>query len=418
MTLFGEERLIGSIDAGLMTDLISIVNANKKKGVRMRLSEARLAAVDAELRAHTAHEGIDGLVNDMNTWRAEYRAKFDAATHYDDRRAAAYTTWNSGSQEMLSRRCLEIACLTPSSGEHSCFSLKSGRERVAQKRRAKRLASEADDTTTTTTTDTTTAPRDSLPLIVDVGCGTGLSSIGALDLGYTVIGLDYAPSMLHGACTALVAKGRCDIREGIPVRTNSAAAVLSVGALHYLGMDAAACSSFMKHVARVLVEDGVFTAQFFPPEEGQVGLLEAAAGEAGLVGVGFQDQPHRTNARRWFFVARRAVVPEVKARKCLLYEGVSPCSLSCGVHLAANGLDFPPLPTDETPSHALWLWKEHLRFAHKLVRTHRHSLSTTTSVLAEHDTALAERVIAVCGETSVLEATPDLWKRIHDAMHV
>ena len=438
LKLFGEDRVLGTIDARLMTDLISIVNAHKKKGGgRTRLTDARLDAVDAELRAQTAFPGgLDELRSTMDAWRTAYRAKFDAAEHYDTRRAGAYTDWNSGSQEMLSRRCLELAGLAPASGPGSCAQHKSGRERASEKRRKTRTAGVAlDGQETEGAAAAAAAPGDSRGVVVDVGCGTGLSSVEAVRLGHTVVGFDYSPSMLLAAAPQLVAKARGDLRQGIPVRAGAAAAVVSVGALHYLGDCADAAASFMADVRRVLLQadapsgsSGVFVAQFFPSAAVDAAAVArgyaAAAADAGLWPSLLLDQPHRTDAKRWFLVAHRlpdgAEVPPAP-RLCPVHGGEAACSLTHAAACKAAGLPAPGVPSGTADgTHELWVWRQHLRYAHKLSRTYRHAVSLgdgEAAGLSAAETALAQRLVQLFGSEPIVDASADKWVQLMGVLH-
>eukprot|EP01063_Lacrimia_lanifica_P032386 TRINITY_DN5531_c0_g1_i1.p1 TRINITY_DN5531_c0_g1~~TRINITY_DN5531_c0_g1_i1.p1 ORF type:complete len:441 (+),score=66.22 TRINITY_DN5531_c0_g1_i1:73-1395(+) len=420
--LYGARRVIGVIAAPLITDVLSIVRAAAKKRAKLSLSVERVAAVDAELRAATRFDGVDALRVQLKEWQDAYRAEFDANKHYDARRAEAYTSWNEGSQEMLSRRCLELAGLADVAGDGCSFALSSGRERVAAARRStakKRTYSEA----TAASPDT----PGSKGVLVDIGCGTGLSCTPAARLGYSVIGCDLATAMLR-APVDVALEGRLfrsDMREGIPVRSGAAAAVTSIGALHFLGEDTTAIANFFADVARVLAGPpcggGVFCAQFFPSSPAQSTAMVAAAEGAGLWATLVIDQPHRTNGRRTFLIARDASRSDTSlARKCVLYDNASACALSYAHACTQRSLS-PRLAMDEPDTHDHWFWREHLRYAHKIVRTRRYNLSrgadTTEAAQPPVESELADRLIDVCGDVSVLEADQAMWPRMFDVLH-
>ncbi|KAJ9455781.1 18S rRNA (guanine-N(7))-methyltransferase bud23 [Diplonema papillatum] len=468
LRLFGEERVLAErFPAPLITDLLSVVRAKTRKPKRTKagggggglpLDAGRVAAVDAALRscAGAAFGSVADMDGVLSRWKAAFRAKFDADIHYDGRRAAAYTEWNRGSQEVLTRRCLELAGLAPNTGPDSCGTQLSGRQRAGTQKR-KRAAGTAEaaepEPETPRRDDPCTPTRLSLEaggpgfrpeavrgILLDVGCGSGLSSAVAAAAGFTVVGTDLATAMLQCCRAAGRAGGgvvRADLREGLPLRGAAADAVVSVGALHFLPGDPAVLARFMREARRVLRPGAVFAAQFFPPTPAYACGVVEAAGAAGLAAGLVLDQPHRSNARRWFLVAREAASSNGStAAACCLYDGEAACSLSLAAACAASGVDgpcaafiFDPESNEGEESHEGWLWKNHLRYANKLARTCRHldsgpppeqasgASQGAGEALSPLEMGVARRITACFGSTAVSDLPRSSWPQLFSILH-
>eukprot|EP01062_Namystynia_karyoxenos_P029434 TRINITY_DN22117_c0_g1_i1.p2 TRINITY_DN22117_c0_g1~~TRINITY_DN22117_c0_g1_i1.p2 ORF type:complete len:238 (+),score=61.99 TRINITY_DN22117_c0_g1_i1:769-1482(+) len=175
--------------------------------------------------------------------------------------------------------------------------------------------------------------------------------------------MDLSSEMLRAAAAQGCDAARCDMRRGLPLRRGTLDVVFSVGALHFLVStgppESAEC--FFASCRAALRPGGLLAAQFFPPDAAAAEALRAAAA-AGL-GNGATlvlDQPHRTQGRRWFLVARSRGGDRFDAPPCLMYG----CGAACA--LAVRGPTLPP-----EGSHDMWLCQEHCRYAHRLLRRSR-----------------------------------------------
>ena len=102
------------------------------------------------------------------------------------------------------------------------------------------------------------APRR---LVVDLGCGAGLSTRPLVPLGQCVVGIDPAPVMV--AAASQVVKGArfaVGTAEALPLRAHSVDLLAAAGSLNYVDPGAA-----FDEAARVLGPDGALLAYDFSP---------------------------------------------------------------------------------------------------------------------------------------------------------
>jgi SAM-dependent methyltransferase len=101
---------------------------------------------------------------------------------------------------------------------------------------------------------------DPSPTVVDLGCGTGNHSAALVARGAAVVGLDLSTGMLAKAATKLAghdaAVVRCDLGDGLPIRSHGADAALSVYSAQFLDLDA-----FLADVRRVLRPGGALVLE-------------------------------------------------------------------------------------------------------------------------------------------------------------
>lgn len=96
----------------------------------------------------------------------------------------------------------------------------------------------------------TTTPR-----ILDLGCGTGLSSLPFFKNGYEVTGIDASREMIERARRLPYKKLLCqNLEKSLRVRDKSFDAVVMVGVMEYLDDPAAV----LRQVKKKLVDTGVF----------------------------------------------------------------------------------------------------------------------------------------------------------------
>eukprot|EP00929_Paragymnodinium_shiwhaense_P033894 TRINITY_DN18526_c0_g1_i3.p1 TRINITY_DN18526_c0_g1~~TRINITY_DN18526_c0_g1_i3.p1 ORF type:complete len:375 (+),score=43.18 TRINITY_DN18526_c0_g1_i3:144-1127(+) len=237
--LFGEERHLGLLPTRLHSDfrhVVDMIRRNKQP----RLSSERISALEATL-AERVEKGClpaEGMMEDVRsiadlraqveTWRQEGRRAFDADKYYDGDRAAGYTERNRGPQLALTRRTLQLC----------------GLETVDELQN-RRLPGD------------TRPPREAL-LMVDLGCGSGLSTVFAQQLlpaqqyAAGIIGLDLSSEMLRAdswreaADVEAPLRGerlRADLAQPLPFREGVFDVAYSVGAVHYIAEDASHRSS-------------------------------------------------------------------------------------------------------------------------------------------------------------------------------
>lgn len=145
---------------------------------------------------------------------------------------------------------------------------------------------------------TTAAARMSglvAPFLLDLGCGSGLSSRAHLDGGFSsfVVGLDLSEGMLR---TARKASNRqcdwvlADISQPLPFRDGVFDGATSIGVLHYLLQDAEGSTSGERlrnlffSIRRCVQSRSPVVFQFFPRHEQQdASAIRAVARECGLL---------------------------------------------------------------------------------------------------------------------------------------
>ena len=156
-------------------------------------------------------------------------------------------------------------------------------------------------------------------LLLDVGCGSGLSGEAISERGYEWVGVDISPAMIA------VARARevdgdllcVDIGDGLPFKPNVFDGAISVSVLQWLCQSDRAVDEprarllrFFTAVRRVLKADAPFVAQFYPESTAQCELITNAATAAGLAGGLTVDYPNSAKARKYFLLRprwRRAV---------------------------------------------------------------------------------------------------------------
>lgn len=93
------------------------------------------------------------------------------------------------------------------------------------------------------------------PKILDLGCGTGLSSLLFFKSGYQVTGIDGTRAMIERAGRRPYQKLICqDLEKNLRVKDLSFDAVVMIGVMEYINNPAA----LLKQVRRKLRRDGVF----------------------------------------------------------------------------------------------------------------------------------------------------------------
>ena len=212
-----------------------------------------------------------------------------ASSHYSAGESARYTDRNAETQHQLASRCLELL-----------------------------------------------APGAPGQLLLDLGCGSGLSSRVLVDAGHTSIGLDVAREMLALAASppaaaaapaAAPALVHANLACGLPMRGGASLdGVISVSTLQWLCEPAAGAStstgtsSSRAALARLfgslhaaLRPGAPAVFQFYPTERQALAAREAAV-VAGLADASLLiDLPHASRSRKLFLCARRPAVLEERA---------------------------------------------------------------------------------------------------------
>lgn len=149
-------------------------------------------------------------------------------------------------------------------------------------------------------------------LILDIGCGSGLSgeilsSVEAADGGPHVwIGMDISASMLDVALQRDVEGDLmlADIGQGVPFRPGSLDAAISVSAIQWLCNAESSDVSPQQRLARFfnglyssLRRGGRAVCQFYPKNEAQRSMISGAAIKAGFGAGILEDDPGTKNSK-------------------------------------------------------------------------------------------------------------------------
>ena len=221
--LFGATRELGllptSVHSDVHTTVLRLTRLCNQRGKPIHLSAERTAKVDEALRAGGVFGGgVAELASAVQAWHDASHGEADAAginSYYDAYRAEGYTAKLAGPQHTLTRRCVELAGLPLD------------------------------------------AAADASPLLlVDLGCGSGLS-MTPLETGpgtgagagagagartaprVKVLGLDLSFEMLKKARQSGCEVVQADISQPLPLRAGLFDGAISVSALQFLCQPAA-----------------------------------------------------------------------------------------------------------------------------------------------------------------------------------
>lgn len=169
-------------------------------------------------------------------------------------------------------------------------------------------------------------PDENTPpsLILDVGCGTGMSGEVISEFGHNWIGMDISQDMLKLCDNEnLVGKTRVDAGEGVPFRAGVFDAVISISAIQWLCYSNAnheepvrRLKAFFSTLYTSLNRGGKAVLQFYPDNDKQLELIEYAALSAGFTGGTLTDFPESAKAKKHYLVlftgahAAKIVMPE------------------------------------------------------------------------------------------------------------
>ncbi|RKF72973.1 18S rRNA -methyltransferase [Golovinomyces cichoracearum] len=149
---------------------------------------------------------------------------------------------------------------------------------------------------------------DNPSLILDIGCGSGLSGeiLSSIPEPHMWIGMDISPSMLEIALQR-DAEGDlmlADIGQGIPFRAGSFDAAISISAIQWLcNADSSEVSStgrlsrFFNGLYASLKRGGRAVCQFYPKNDEQRSMISNAAIKAGFGAGILEDDPGTKNTK-------------------------------------------------------------------------------------------------------------------------
>lgn len=180
------------------------------------------------------------------------------------------------------------------------------------------------------------APENAL--ILDIGCGSGISSEQLLDAGNRVVGVDISREMLalaqkrmesieyeHATGQSLCDFGAVDIGQGLPFRTASFDYAVSVSVLQWLLAredGKKQLNAFFYTLYDVLKSEGMAVLQYYPETDKDVQMVMQAARKNGFAGGTLQENTESKKKKKTYLIlemarsrGQSAHVPEVRQRK-------------------------------------------------------------------------------------------------------
>ena len=155
-------------------------------------------------------------------------------------------------------------------------------------------------------------------LLLDVGCGSGLSGDAIERAGHSWVGVDVSPSMLGVAVERGAGAGGGggrgdlllgDMGQGFGYRAGAFDGAVSVSALQWLcysdrkgHRSGARLEAFFSALYRALRRGARAALQFYPESQAQVELITAAAQRCGFTGGLVVDFPQSTKMKKYYLV--------------------------------------------------------------------------------------------------------------------
>ncbi|KAL0107800.1 hypothetical protein PUN28_014821 [Cardiocondyla obscurior] len=154
-------------------------------------------------------------------------------------------------------------------------------------------------------------PEDQSCLLLDIGCGSGLSGSVLEEQGHIWIGVDISLAMLKVAVERELDGDLIlgDIGQGLPFTAGTFDGAVSISALQWLCYANKASHNPTKRLYRFfsslyacLSRNARAVLQFYPENSEQVELITAQAIKAGFYGGVVVDFPNSTKAKKMFLV--------------------------------------------------------------------------------------------------------------------
>ncbi|XP_047311227.1 18S rRNA (guanine-N(7))-methyltransferase RID2-like [Impatiens glandulifera] len=175
-------------------------------------------------------------------------------------------------------------------------------------------------------------PNDGIPrLLLDIGCGSGLSGETLSENGHQWIGMDISQSMLNVALEREVEGDLvlADMGEGLGLRTGVLDGAISISAVQWLcNADKSyheprlRLKAFFDTLYRSLARGARAVLQVYPKDIAQRELILGSAMRVGFSGGVVIDFPHSTKRRKEYIVltcgppSLSTVTPKAKEEEC------------------------------------------------------------------------------------------------------
>ncbi|KAG9396030.1 S-adenosyl-L-methionine-dependent methyltransferase [Carpediemonas membranifera] len=148
---------------------------------------------------------------------------------------------------------------------------------------------------------------DHVPLILDLGCGSGLSGAALTEAGYHWFGMDVAPEMLHLAKAETTDLIQMDIGNGVPFAANTFDGCISVSVLQWLCHSYATSQNprwrlmkLFSDLYAVLRVGARAVFQWYPQNADQLTLVMDCAYKCGFKGGEVIDYPNSAKNKKHY----------------------------------------------------------------------------------------------------------------------
>lgn len=156
-------------------------------------------------------------------------------------------------------------------------------------------------------------------LILDIGCGSGLSGSVISEHGHTWIGMDISESMLKIAKENEVEGDliNIDIGQGFAFRPGTFDYAISVSAIQWLCIAEKSTynpykrlKNFFSSLYKCLIIGARCCFQFYPDNPEQIDIITKSALENGFTGGVVVDFPHSTKAKKYYLFLQAGFTKE------------------------------------------------------------------------------------------------------------
>jgi 18S rRNA (guanine1575-N7)-methyltransferase len=161
-------------------------------------------------------------------------------------------------------------------------------------------------------------------LILDLGCGSGLSGCILEEAGHDWIGMDISKPMLQIAQDddESLSLMLSDMGQGIPFRPGTFDGCISISALQWLCHANRSCENPYKRLSRLFVtlfaslcRGGRAVFHFYPESPEQIDIILNSATKAGFSGGLVIDYPNSTKAKKYYLCLMTAEMISLPAAK-------------------------------------------------------------------------------------------------------
>lgn len=148
--------------------------------------------------------------------------------------------------------------------------------------------------------------------ILDIGCGSGISTQIGESQGHVVVGMDISPSMLSVALESQEIEGDlllCDMGTGVPFRPGTFDGVISISAIQWLLNADKTCNVPQRRLNRFfqtlyisMKRGGRAVMQYYPETEKSQQMIMDTARKAGFAGGIVVDHPESKRQKKYYLV--------------------------------------------------------------------------------------------------------------------